>query len=79
MKFTETTFDLLKIDDECFFRNEFGIIVHGVKVGADKIKHKKSLETVTTGYYHKVFLIDDSFDKRDLRIKWFLEMKPNII
>ena len=63
MKLKETTFDQLKPFQECIFRNEYGEIIHAIKLNNEKIMNRVTGKEFYTGQFHKVLLIEDNFYK----------------
>ena len=60
-----TSFDLIDIGDECIFRDEFGIYIHAIKIGQDKILDKGDKKPIVyyTGSCHSVYKVLNPFSK----------------
>jgi hypothetical protein len=59
MKLTKTYFNLLKINDECIFRNEKKEIIHCKKINKNKIYAIPIKEIHRTGSEHECHKIED--------------------
>ena len=69
MKLKKTTFDQVKPFHECIFRNEYGEVIHAVKISREIIHNRITGEKSYTGQFHEVYLIEDVIFKPRKEIK----------